>query len=117
MQLASELRQLPAGKGLEGRGQPVAASRDDRLTLIGQAHKYPTPITRMRKPLRNSLPFQTINQRRRRTTGQSQIGAQIVLTPITMNRQVAQSLRLGHAQPRGMRDHLTVVLPGQDHSP
>ena len=117
LQGGGELRQLLIGKRLEGGGEPVAAPGDDRLTLIGQAHQHPTSITRMRIPLSNPLPLQPIHQRRRGTTGQPQIGAEIVLTPITMNRQITQGLRLGHAQPRDLRDHLTVVLPSQDHGP
>ena len=107
----------PRRKRLEGGGEPATAPGDNRLTLLGHTHQHPTSITRMRIPLRNPLPLQPIHQRRRGPTGQPQIGAQIVLTPITMNREITDGLRLGHPQPGDLGDHLTVVLPRQNHGP
>jgi hypothetical protein len=84
------------------------------LAVVEPNEEAPS-VMRMGVPLCDRLPFQAIQQRRGRATGEAETGGEVALALIAVNRKVAERLRLRHPQARDLGNRLAIVLPGQDH--
>src|SRR3954454_8353819 len=86
------------------------------VPLARQTHHNATSVARMRVTLGNPLPLQPVDEGCRSAAGDPEIGPQVVLAAISVDRKIAQSLSLAHTESGHSPEHLAIVLPSQNQS-